>query len=737
MNLTQYIKICRYLPIILLFVAVGDLKASQFTLVREHTTNVTNGDRFGITTDLGDLNSDGIIEYGVADIQASGVLEIFDGDTGVQLFVLSGYGEHFGGAGCAHPDINGDGIPEFAIGESEYDGSSGNAGIVRVFSGADAALLRQFYGPASQATDQGFGWDMMAGEDINSDGLHEIFVGARKGGTGGHYSGSLTCVDGATGALIYVINGQGQYDYQSKVGLLGPDIDGDGFSDFAVAAEESYASSGDGYVKIISAKNGNTILTIDGWGGQNDYFGSTHCWKDDLDGDGLEDIVIAADGQDYYGPDVGRVGVFSSASGALIREILPPPGIDYALGDAWGVRLIPLPDSDGDGFNEVLIPARGLNDGGSIVSAVFVCSPATGATLDSLSSPTNEQSGFGASMELLTSYATGHARIIIGGTGPYATEGAAYVFDYYGATTTPMLADDFEDGILDPSKWIANGPGTVTEENGQAVSRSRGHLTTVNEFSAELDGLRIAGEINYQGRSSLEPTFKIAWRSEIGANGTAAEALAGAKLYFGEPAPTQGFIRYVGISPYGGQAIDEAPFEMQAGESVRFLIKDFGGIITAEIENIDTGQTVSLSGTLPYTTSYGDHVKFYTREAPYNTTAGFEEIEIGPYQDTDPVLAVNNLVSGQAAIVRVSNCTPLRPVMVIYSFAGGGPTNTPWGIFSLAPPYYFFAPRIASSAGVAQFGKWIPNRFAGMDVWMQAVDWNSRAISNGLALTVQ
>ena len=300
------------------------------------------------------------------------------------------------------------------------------------------------------------------------------------------------------------------------------------------------------------------------------------------------------------------------------------------------------------------------------------------------------------------------------------------------------LFDDFEDGILDPSKWIANGPGTVTEENGQAVSRSRGHLTTVNEFSAELDGLRIAGEINYQGRSSLEPTFKIAWRSEIGANGTAAEALAGAKLYFGEPAPTQGFIRYVGISPYGGQAIDEAPFEMQAGESVRFLIKDFGGIITAEIENIDTGQTVSLSGTLPYTTSYGDHVKFYTREAPYNTTAGLEEIEIGPYHNnTDPMLAVNNLVSGQTAIVRVSDCTPRRPVMVMYSFAGGGPTNTPWGILSLTPPYYFFAPKIASSAGVAQFGKWVPNRFAGMDVWMQAIDWNSRAISNGLALTVQ
>jgi hypothetical protein len=302
----------------------------------------------------------------------------------------------------------------------------------------------------------------------------------------------------------------------------------------------------------------------------------------------------------------------------------------------------------------------------------------------------------------------------------------------------PDLFDDFEDGILDPSKWIANGPGTVTEENGQAVSRSRGHLTTVNEFSAELDGLRISGEINYQGRSSLEPTFNIAWRSEIGANGTAAEALAGAILYFGEPAPTQGFIRYVGISPYGGQAIDEAPFEMQAGESVRFLIKDFGGIITAEIENIDTGQTVSLSGTLPYTTSYGDHVKFYTREAPYNTTAGLEEIEIGPYHNnTDPMLAVNNLVSGQTAIVRVSDCTPRRPVMVMYSFAGGGPTNTPWGILSLTPPYYFFPPRIASSAGVAQFGKWVPNRFAGMDVWMQAIDWNSRAISNGLALTVQ
>ena len=121
---------------------------------------------------------------------------------------------------------------------------------------------------------------------------------------------------------------------------------------------------------------------------------------------------------------MGRVGVFSSASGYLIREILPPTGVNYRLGNSWGGRMIPLPDSDGDGFNEVLIPARECNSVGLLVSAVFVCSPATGQTLDSLSSPTNEVSGFGESMQLLTSSSTNHTRVIIGGTGPYATEGA-------------------------------------------------------------------------------------------------------------------------------------------------------------------------------------------------------------------------------------------------------------------------------------------------------------------------
>jgi hypothetical protein len=107
------------------------------------------------------------------------------------------------------------------------------------------------------------------------------------------------------------------------------------------------------------------------------------------------------------------------------------------------------------------------------------------------------------------------------------------------------------------------------------------------------------------------------------------------------------------------------------------------------------------------------------------------------FDQSIPMLMVSDLVANQTADVLIYRCTPLRPVLVMYSFAGGGPTSTPWGMLSLTAPYHFFNPAIASAAGVAQLRKWVPNRFSGMNVWMQAIDWDSRAMSNGLALTVQ
>ena len=405
---------------------VATTNAQQFSFVREHAPSFSNASQYGHVSYLGDLTGDGVAEYGVADVDTSPQLDVFNGATGLLYLSIPGTSDHFGLVGCSHPDINGDGVPDFAVGESEDDWQGLNAGRVLVLSGADGGVLRTVYGPASSAVDQGFGWDLESFVDVNGDGVVEFLAGARKGGTNGHYSGSLTCIDGATGAHVYTVHGAGAYDYASRVGSPGPDLNSDGVPDFAIGAREWYSSSGDGYLRLVSGADGSVLLTIDGWGGQEDSFGANHAWTDDLDSDGLADLVVSAPGQDFYGTDVGRVGVFSSSSGALIREIVPSFGVLQGFGDAKATHILSLPDSDGDGFGEVLIPVAEFDNFGTPCAAVFVCSPATGSILATLKDPAGGVSGFGDSMVLLDSPAAGVTRVLIGGS----VVGKALVYDF-------------------------------------------------------------------------------------------------------------------------------------------------------------------------------------------------------------------------------------------------------------------------------------------------------------------
>ena len=425
---------------------------ASFTVVREHAPGFSGASRYESCIVVGDLTGDGIPEYGVADIDSTPQLEVFDGASGSLYLTISGTSEHFGMSGCTHPDINGDGISDFAIGESENDTFGFNAGRVLVFSGADGTLLRTISGPATSAVDQGFGWNLASFVDVNGDGIDELLVGAKKGGTGGHYSGSVTCVNGADGTHIYTVHGAGSYDYASSIGSYGPDINGDGVPEFGIGARENFGGSGGGYLRVVSGLDGTILQTIQGWGSQMDSFGASHAWTDDLDADGFADIVVAAPGEDSYGIDVGRVGVFSSVSGLLIREIIPLQGVVRAFGGSnggnWGSNILQLPDSDGDGFSEVLIPVTEFDDGNNICSAVLVCSPASGLILNYLTDPAGAITGFGDSIALLTTPSLSPAQILLSGYGV----GQAYVYEY-----DFMDLDVDNDGLLDINEVLIHG----------------------------------------------------------------------------------------------------------------------------------------------------------------------------------------------------------------------------------------------------------------------------------------
>src|ERR671931_236772 len=108
----------------------------------------------------------------------------------------------------------------------------------------------------------------------------------------------------------------------------GGDLNGDGVADLIVGTDEHGGSQGQ--VFLISGKDGSAIRTIDApdnsTTGTLASFGSYVGSLPDITGDGVNEILITALGVDVGSvADEGRAYVFNGATGALVKRIDMPP----------------------------------------------------------------------------------------------------------------------------------------------------------------------------------------------------------------------------------------------------------------------------------------------------------------------------------------------------------------------------------------------------------------------------
>ncbi len=132
---------------------------------------------------------------------------------------------------------------------------------------------------------------------------------------------------------------------------------------------------------------------------------------------------------------------------------------------------------------------------------------------------------------------------------------------------------------------------------------------------------------------------------------------------------------------------------------------------------------------------------YYGQVSDTPTTSDFTQVAAGYYHslalDAAPQLTVSNLVAGQTAVLSVEHASSGALVFPAYSLAGGGPISTPWGAGFLTPPYVQLPTMFADASGIAAMSASVPTGFSGVSVWLQALDWESKTLSTGLALTVQ
>ncbi len=305
-------------------------------------------------------------------------------------------GDHFGYAVANAGDLNGDGRPELAVGSWGYNGSRG--AIYVLFLNADGTVddferISQaeatFEPPLS--TSYHFGCSIARIDDVNRDGLPDLAVGAYGSDEGGSFRGALWILrmqpDG-TAANLTTINGDhpllrdtlNDFDYLGwSVAHLG-DLDGDGRGELAVGAPRTNTGGngsaegqvyvlylgGEGVLRsfsLISEDDGNLQQSIPAFAS----LGSAVANPGDLDGDGLEDLLIGAPG---YGGGVNGEGAFfrltlegQGEASVQGRVVIFPDGQSQTLsgGQAY---LFDLYDEDPDLFGHDTTAQTAVNANG-------------------------------------------------------------------------------------------------------------------------------------------------------------------------------------------------------------------------------------------------------------------------------------------------------------------------------------------------------------------------------------
>ena len=385
---------------------------------------VTMDDRSGRSVSgAGDVNGDGLddiiigasransssgasyVVFGKADGNAVELSEIASGNNG---FVLNGAnandqsGISVSGAG----DINGDGLDDIVIGA--YSANVDNSGASYVVFGkanGDAVELGEIGGDdndgfvlnGANAADYS-GRSVSGAGDVNGDGLDDLIIGANQANPNGTNSGASYVVFGkANGNAVelgeiggsdndgFVINGANQRDRSGRSVSGAGDINGDGFDDLIVGADRGADRAGDfdrGASYVVFGKTDgvavqlSAIATDDGFVingvDANDQSGISVSGAGDINGDGLDDILIGAYLADPNGDNSGASYlVFGKTDGNAVElSLVEGFGIGgfvingASANDQSGISVSGAGDVDGDGFDDLLVGAPNADPNG-------------------------------------------------------------------------------------------------------------------------------------------------------------------------------------------------------------------------------------------------------------------------------------------------------------------------------------------------------------------------------------
>jgi hypothetical protein len=242
-------------------------------------------------------------------------------------------------------------------------------------AGQTAYNLDIIWQRAGVDTVEDFGMSLSGG-DINGDGYNDIIVGcpAWNRYSANPYKGTVKIftdiIDTTVDVILTGENATNLYGFNMCSG----DFNADGFDDVAVGALAYGANYEDG--KVYVYYGGNTMDTAVDWSvtrkNTREMFGCSVS-SGDINGDGIDDLVVGALGSSVNNWLDGRVYVYYGDTLGL--HTWPDVVLNGGINDSqeeFGTEVVSGMDLNGDGFDDIAIGAKDNSESYYLAGKIYV-----------------------------------------------------------------------------------------------------------------------------------------------------------------------------------------------------------------------------------------------------------------------------------------------------------------------------------------------------------------------------
>jgi hypothetical protein len=327
----------------------------------------------------GDVNGDGYADVIVGAVgydkvgatQSGAAYVYYGGSSGVSStwdwkMEGSSKDDRFGYSVAGAGDVNGDGYADVIIG-AKYFGNDNpgdwHQGAAYVYHGSASGLNEIIWDwlEVGENDADRFGESVVGAGDVNGDGYADVIIGA---GEVGANEGRAYVYRGGSGGLAadpnWTNDGESNNSYFGFSVAGAGDVNGDGYADIVVGAIGFSSDTGKAYAYYGM---GDIPSDADQWGEEGistgDQFGFSLASAGDVNGDGYADVIIGAQG---FNSSQGRVYVYLGAASGL--PAFPLWHADGENGNDWfGGSVAAAGDVNGDGYADIIVGARGYDDG--------------------------------------------------------------------------------------------------------------------------------------------------------------------------------------------------------------------------------------------------------------------------------------------------------------------------------------------------------------------------------------